>query len=159
MTVRSVAVCLLMFVTAPAFADGPVPGAPNWTLVDSAPRDCWAETGAGAHFPMGDTMHIKVMRNNRGNLIVAGARPDWRNTGSLEFAMRIDAGPAQPMRGSGAMSLVLTEIEDPGLEQSLRDATRLVWQMPWGNFTASVSGLGTAYEAVADCKRQKNAME
>jgi hypothetical protein len=150
---------VLALAASPALADRAVPGAPDWMLIESVANDCYAETGAGQNFANGDTLHIKLMKNGRGNLVLAGARPEWRNAGTIEFSLTIDNGPPETLRGSNAISLVLTEIRDPALIRRLRDATMLTWQLPWGNFTARVSGLGVAYDAVAECKRRIEEIE
>lgn len=159
MTARSVLTALLLFAAAPALADHPVAGAPVWLLIDSPERDCWAETGAGAKFAPGDTLHIKLMVNIDGNLVIAGARPDWRANGRVVFRQTIDQDPPEAIDGSGVMSLVLAEITEPDMMERLRRAMRLTWKMPWGSFSAKVTGLGAAFDAVAECRRQKRGEE
>ena len=144
------ALAVLLAASAPAFADEPVRGAPNWTLIDSVTADCWAETGNGANFAPGDTIHIKVMFNDRDRVILMGARPDWKRLGPVAFGLSIDGGDPEIMRGNNANSLVITEI-DPALVDRLRAASRIEWQLPWGAFSANVSGLGIALDAVDDC--------
>jgi hypothetical protein len=149
---RAACVALLLAVSAPALADEPVRGTSNWTLVDSVTADCWAETGNGASFAPGDTIHVKVMFNDRDRVILMGARPDWRRLGPVAFGLSIDGGDPEIMRGNNANSLVIVEIDDPGLVERLRAASRIEWQLPWGAFSADVSGLGLALDAVDDCR-------
>jgi hypothetical protein len=146
------AVALLLVVSSPAFADEPVEGAPNWTLIDSVSADCWAETGYGPNFAPGNTIHAKVMFNERDRVLLIGARPDWRNLGTIAFGLSIDGSDPALMRGAGANSLVIVEIDDPALLARVREANRIEWQLPWGAFSANVTGLGLALDAVDDCR-------
>jgi hypothetical protein len=146
------AAALLLAAAAPALADEPVEGASNWMLIDSVTADCWAETGNGNSFAPGDTIHVKLMFDDRDHVILMGARPDWRKLGVIAFGLSIDGGDPELLRGHGANSLVVAVIDDPELLQRLRQASRLEWQLPWGMFSAKVLGLGIALDAVDDCR-------
>jgi hypothetical protein len=123
-----------------------IAGAGDWQLLDDMPDDTCSARLGGEHV---DTM---LMRANDGKLILAAGRPDWAFPAQdADITLQIDDEPPLAITAPVITNLVLAHIPDAEMDH-LRHATRLIWHLPWGDFAASVDGLGTAFDAVAACE-------
>jgi hypothetical protein len=142
--------------TPPAAVVGkPVAGAPRWKLLE-ATDGCWAETGAGAVFAEGDTVHAKILINKSGELVLVAARPEWQRTETrIDFTVAVDGGEPIPMSGSAAVVMAMAPVKNSDVMNRLRAASALSWNLPWGDYKAQVAGFGKAMDAVIACQRKR----
>ena len=140
---------LVLSISAPALADGPIPAAPGWTLVDSIPHGCWAERN-------GKDIDTKLMVTNDGGMLVLAGRADWhRSENTVTVGLAIDGGPVESIDANMLPNLVLIGSGDGPHTDRLRAAHTLAWHFPWGDYSAQVDGLGAAFDAAAQCQRNK----
>jgi hypothetical protein len=140
-----------------AVATAPIAAAPRWKLVTAA-DGCWAETGSGLVFAEGDTVHAKLLINKEGGLILVASHPGWQRTESrIDYTVRPDSGEVIPIAGSAAVVMAMGPIKRDDDALRLRNASVLIWNLPWGNYRAQVGGLGKALDAIAACERKRQA--
>lgn len=132
---------------APAQADDERQAAPNWQFrsIDPNGNPCRAvKSGAGV-----DT---QLVRNNKDKMVLIAGRPDWDlPLEPAKLTLAIDDKQAVEMLGHPIGPVVLVEIDDDAQARQLRSATTLKWHFPWGDYSASVAGLGAAYDKLIVC--------
>ncbi|HLK25535.1 MAG TPA: hypothetical protein VKT30_12840 [Caulobacteraceae bacterium] len=138
---------ILACVPAVAAAQGSsqlIPGAGDWTLTTVPKGGCYARlTGREV-----DTM---VMVNRFSKPVITIGRPDWRlGTTDLSVDLRIDMGPVHRLTVSPIDTIAMVAIDDD-LRNQVLNAKSMTWSLPNGTFTASVAGLGKAFQAVIPC--------
>ncbi len=142
---------LSALVAGPAAAQQrqPIRGAGDWLLSDRLPgveeRTCTARiTGPDAN--------ITLVLNNVGAPVLMVGRSDWDSAGGeIAFEVAIDGAAPVALRGSAVGTLVLVLVEDADVLTRLRSARMLEWSFPFGRFRTSVTGLGTALDALRAC--------
>src|SRR5689334_17622674 len=109
---RTLRIALALVLAAPASlsAQQPVPGAPAWLLFDHLPgvegRACMVRTNG----PETDTM---LAINNVGvPLLIAGWADAYHEGGEADVSLSVDGAAPVHMRGSIALNLVITSVED-----------------------------------------------
>lgn len=104
----------------------------------------------------GKEINTYALLNKLGHVILIGAWPDWKKpSGNTPVALAIDRGAPHPMTASVLVNLVMVEIAEGELSERLSRARTLHWQMPWGDFKASVSGIGGALDALRECEQKR----
>ncbi|HEX4196952.1 MAG TPA: hypothetical protein VHZ26_05880 [Caulobacteraceae bacterium] len=124
-----------------------IPGAGGWKMTSVPQSGCFARLQG----PQADTL----LAIGRGDGMVVGAgHPEWKLANGQENAtLQIDSGPPHPLRVSPVGNLALVLITDPAMTRQLRGAKRLDWTLPNGRFTAEVSHLGAAFDAILACTK------
>jgi hypothetical protein len=150
------ACCLLCALLAvfPASSAGaqspqPIAGAGNWVLLErlGQSQDCLADLH-------GDEVDVHLMENRLHKMLLVAGKPSWRlNPETIDFYLKIDDGPDMPLKGDGVINLFLTPVND-ALQPKLSSAASLRWRLPWGEYHASVTGLGKAFDALKACNKK-----
>ena len=98
------------------------------------------------------TLDTHLLRNRSGIMILSAGRPDWRlPSGPQALTISIDGEAPVGFTGYPVDRIVLVQVTDPALEKKLKAATMLKWHTPWGDFSADVTGLGVAFDAIPVC--------
>lgn len=129
------------------------PGTPDaapsqWALRSIVPGGplCRAEK-------FGDAVDMHIARNYDDKLVLFAGRPDWNlKDSSLHVTISVDGGPAVPLDGTAIGPIVVVTIEDDTLTAQLKTAHEVTWNLPWGQFTAKVEGLGKALDSIVICR-------
>ena len=99
---------------------------------------------------------VAFAKGNDGDLMLIAAWPEWR-LGSDRFVsahLAVDAAEALPIDVYLKSNLAIYLPIDAAIEHKLLEAKTLRWHFPWGDFTAEVTGISDAAEAVCQCNRQ-----
>jgi hypothetical protein len=125
----------------------PIPGASGWMMTAVPQSACFARMQG----PQADTL----LAIGRGDGMVIGAgHPEWKLANGQENAtLQIDSGPPHALQVSPVGNLAIVLITDPAMTKALRNAKRLDWTLPNGRFTAEVSHLGAAFDAILACTK------
>lgn len=101
---------------------------------------------------LGSAVDTQLLRNRDGHLVLIAGHGDWAHDphGPTDATLSIDDGPAIAVSGVPIGPIFMTLIADEQLAQ-LRNARAIRWHLPWGEFTADVSGLGAAFDAIGIC--------
>lgn len=99
----------------------------------------------------GAVVDTQLIRSNDNKLVLVAGHPDWDRWGAIKASLAIDDGAPVDLDGSGIGVIILFRIEDPALEVRLRSARSLLWHFAFGDFKASVDGLGEAFDQVKLC--------
>jgi hypothetical protein len=101
----------------------------------------------------GDTIDTQLMRSGEGGLVlVAGFPGQLLPVGDTKLTLAIDGGAASDMTGQAIGGIVLVVPLDAAQAAQIKAAQTLKWHFPWGDFTAAVTGLGAAFDAIAVCR-------
>lgn len=99
-------------------------------------------------------VNTRVVRNKDNRIVLTAARPDWRlnpDFGLAEVELVVDNAPALELEGYPLGPLLMTVVEDAELTRRLRSAQTVKWILPWGEFQATVTGLGPAFDRTTLC--------
>jgi hypothetical protein len=100
----------------------------------------------------GETVNTRLLRSNADRMVLIASWHTWSRTEyPVSGSFAIDGGQPVAVIGYSIGPLFMVRIDDPLLHQALRDARTLTWRLPWGDFTADVTGLGAAFDALAPC--------
>jgi hypothetical protein len=141
---------LLLGASGPAAAQitaQPIPGVPGWTLSRPAGNSgCFARLA-------GDEVDTLLTTTHGGaSMVLAAGRPDWKLSSAPEdVTLEIDGAASYRIQAAPIGNVVFGVVSDPAMAGALRKAQRLTWTLPNGRFTANVSGLGAAFDAVRAC--------
>ncbi len=142
----AVVAAALAMLSAPAFADTPIPSAGDWVLVND-PAGCWAENN--------HAVHLKALVNRSGHLVLAAAGSGWRADGD-HVDMRLQVGnDTQAIRATMLINIVMVGIDDTAFQSRILNASSLTWHLPWGDSATPSAGLDKAFAAIAECERNK----
>ena len=143
----------LALLATPALAvaqpgpEQPIANDGAWMLTHVVGSGCFARLRG----PQIDTL---LAVNKDGKMVVGAGRPDWKlPNGQEDVTLRIDGGEPYPIKASPVVNVIFGVVPDLAMEAALRKAQQLSWTMPAGRFTASVNGLGTAFDAIKACLR------
>jgi hypothetical protein len=126
-------------------AEQPIPGAGAWMMSSVPQSGCFARL-------QGDQVDTLLAVNRDGKMVVGAGRPEWKlPSGEERLALQIDGAPPVQLKGSPVGNIVIALVSDDGLADRLRRAQRLGWGLPNGSFSASVTGLGAAFDAIRAC--------
>lgn len=120
----------------------------GWRMIEPPdPAGCTARLQG----PDVDTM-LAVNKDNK--LVLVAGRRDWNLAGGApNITLQIDNLPPRTVQAAMAANLVMVLADDPTLYRQLRQAKRIAWALPVGNYSAGVAGLGAAFDAALACKR------
>lgn len=141
---------LLIVATATAMVATAEPFAGQWTHIENVPGG-----NACAARLTGTEVDTMLMLNQNGELLLVAGKVDWRASGSQEIALRIDEWNIDHLTASAFNNLVLLPISDDAVLKRLRAAKDLYWHLPFGNYHATVAGLGAALDWVHTCEQGK----
>ena len=129
----------------------PIPGAGAWRLIEPPdPAGCSARLQAGA----GDNVDTMLLVNNAGKLVLVAGRRDWNlPPAGPKITIRVDDLPPRTVEASLAVNLVMLLVDDDAFYRQVRNAHRIAWSLPMGEFDANVGGLGPAFDAAVACRR------
>ena len=99
-------------------------------------------------------VNARVMRNNENKIVLVAARPDWDlnpDFGPTSMTLVVDGGAPVQMEAHPLGPLLLAVVQDAALTQKIRAAETVTWIVPWGEFKATVTGLGTAFDQTTLC--------
>jgi len=100
----------------------------------------------------GDAIDIQIVRNKIDHLLLIAGHPDWDHKGGpIHVTISVDGGPPVPLDGFVIGPIVLVEVADDALTKQLKAAHAVRWDLPWGQFTATIDGLGKALDSIAYC--------
>jgi hypothetical protein len=99
----------------------------------------------------GDNIDTQLLRSGEGGLVlIAGFPGQFLPIGDTKLTLAIDDGAAADMTGQAIGGIVLVPL-DAAQAARVKAAQTLKWHFPWGDFTAAVTGLGAAFDAIAVC--------
>ena len=135
----------LLPAAAAAQDDRPIPGDGDWILTG-------VPNGGGCYARLsGREVDTMVMVNRYAKPVLSIGRPDWHlGTTDMTVGLRIDMGPVHQLTVSPIDTIFLVAIDDK-LRDAVLNAKSMTWTLPKGSYTASVSGLGKAFQAVVPC--------
>lgn len=120
----------------------------GWVVTQVTPGGC---TGRRA----GAEVNTSFLINDRDRVVLMTARPEWRlEPKAIKATLTIDDQPPIAVSVDSLMVMVLFEPETAAFENRLLAAKTLQWHYPWGDFTADVTGIANAVEAVRQCNKQ-----
>ena len=103
-------------------------------------------------FLFGTAIDTQIVRNNENKLVLAPGHPDWEtHEGPTALTLQVDDGQAVPLNGIALFRTVFIVIEDDAELQAIKGATTLKWHFPWGDYTATVTGLGASFDKLDQC--------
>jgi hypothetical protein len=144
----------LLAVPSLAWSQGPetpIHGAGAWKMTTVPQSGCFARLQG----PQVDTM-LAIGRDN--DMTIGVGRQDWTLPNGQEAAtLRVDSGPPHALKANPVGNLAIALVTDPGLTKALRNAKRIDWTLPNGKFTAEVTGLGAAFDAILACTKANEA--
>jgi CHASE2 domain-containing sensor protein len=140
---------ILMAASMPAAFAAPEPA--KWEFKPSVPggplcRAVKLDADVSAYV---DTM---LLRNRAGDMVLMAGHSTWRLTdGQATVTLSADGASPVELQGYIVDRIVLVLISDRALLQKVKDAKKLDWRFPWGDFSADVAGLGAAFDAIPIC--------
>ena len=100
----------------------------------------------------GETVNTRLVRTRDDRLVLIASWHSWDHTGyPIPGTLSIDQGEPVAVSGYSIGPLYMVRIDDDPLYQAVREARRLHWQLPWGEFTTEIEGLGAAFDAIDAC--------
>jgi hypothetical protein len=140
----------LLLLAAPSLAhsqgvEQAIPNAGGWMLSRVPQAGCFARL-------QGDQVDTLLAVNRDGKMVVGAGRPEWKlASGEERLALQVDSTPPVQLKGSPVGNIVIVLINDDAMTNGLRNAQHLGWGLPNGSFSASVTGLGAAFDAIRAC--------
>jgi hypothetical protein len=126
-------------------AEQPIPNAGGWQLTSVPQSGCFARV-------QGAQVDTLLASNRDGKMVVGAGRPEWKLASGVEpVTLQIDDGAPHRLQGSPIGNIVIVLVTDDGMANDLRKASRLGWTLSTGRFTADVTGLGVAFDAIRAC--------
>lgn len=102
---------------------------------------------------VGDQADTLLMLNKAGALVLAAGHGDWTGLkGQAPISLSIDGAIPEALNATMMNEIVLTLVTDPDMVERLRRAHSLSWDLPSGHYTAKVSDLGKALDAISACR-------
>ena len=140
------AASLLAAVGGRPVAAQPVPGVWRVDPVPGTRGECRARRD-------GQPIDLMMLLNNKGEMILSPARPDWDNWGKdeLSIGLGIDDAPAVHIKAYALGPSFMT-LMSKDLTERLRHARTLTWDLPTGRFVVEVTGIGGAYDRLLACR-------
>jgi hypothetical protein len=142
----------LLLLISPGLATGQgaeqsIPNAGGWRLTRVPQSGCFARL-------QGEQVDTLLAVNRDGKMVLGPGRPEWKLPSGVEpVTLVIDAGTPHQLQGSPVGNIIIMLIADPATTNELRGARRIGWVLPIGRFSADVSGLGVAFDAIRACTR------
>jgi hypothetical protein len=128
-----------------------IPGDGGWELTTIAGGGCFARLATATRADP-RTVDTILAVNNAGLMALSAGRPDWSlPSGEEAGSLRIDSRAPVAVRALPVGNFVMVLIKDAGVEKTLRNAHRLTWRLPSGEFRADVSGIGKTFDIVRHC--------
>jgi len=140
----------LVLLAAPGLArsqgvEQPIPNAGGWRLTSVPKSGCFARVH-------GEQVDTVLAANRDGKMVVGAGRPEWTLPSGVEpVTLQIDDGTPRQLQGSPIGNIVIVLVTDGGITNDLRKANRLGWTLSTGRFSADVTGLGVAFDAIRAC--------
>ncbi len=100
----------------------------------------------------GDVVDTQLLRNRDNKMVLIVGNPRWNQWTAAEKAtLEIDGGAPIDVNVSYLGPIVLVLIDGDEMTGALKRAASIKWHFTWGEFTAGVTGLGAAYDAISVC--------
>jgi len=135
----------------------PIPNAGDWTLYETTPYGPDKACMAHLDDPEVDTM---LQYDEKGVLELIGGNPIWTFPHRVApMRISIDGGPDLALSHSAEFDghVFTLKIDDPKMIAQLRHARVIDWVLPKGSLRSHATGLGTALDAVQQCRAKASA--
>lgn len=148
---RSGSVSLLILTSASCLIVAAAePSSRQWMHIENVPGG----TACAARLD-GSEIDTMLMLNQSGRLILVAGNAGWNASGAQEIALRIDGWNVDHLTASAFNNLVMLPITDEAVLKHLKAAKDLYWYLPFGDYHATVTGLGEAFDWVYVCEQRK----
>lgn len=99
------------------------------------------------------SFNIQLMRSFGDQIVISVGGADLSQTpGSrIAVALSVDGAASVSLEGVVFGPVTFFRITDEMLAQALRNARTTTWRFPWGEASADVTGLGSAFDAITVC--------
>ena len=123
------------------------PAASEWQLRSPFPGEAPCRA-----VKSGRDVNTPLLRNRDNRLILIAANPGWDHKGGpTPVSLSIDGSPPVGIIGAPIGPIFMVLIQDDARTKRIGKARTLRWTLPWGDFTADVTGLGDAFASIGIC--------
>jgi hypothetical protein len=143
----------LSFAEYYAHPPADIPGADGWKVVDNiqGTKKCSIRKNS-------EQVDTTIIHRGDGGILLVAGRVDWAFPSSQKkITIQIDDGAPLDADGWVFDDLVFVPIADPKTQDQLKQAKRVLWHLPWGDFLADVDGMSVALDALESCDKRRAA--